>query len=161
MANAYAAIDKNLTIVPAVNKIDMQAARVEGVMEEMEQFLGLDIADIQKCSGKTGIGVEDVLAAVIERVPPPQGDPESPLQAMVFDSHYDDYRGAITYVRLMNGTVARPEDPLLEGRRHVRSAGTGAIRPPPPGVRQAGRRPGGLPDLQHQVARPRCMWATR
>jgi GTP-binding protein LepA len=107
VANAYAAIGANLTIVPAINKIDVVSARPEEVMEEMESSLGIDPADVLAVSAKTGVGVEELLGALIDRVPPPSGDPEAPLQAMVFDSHYDEFRGAITYVRLMNGTVRR------------------------------------------------------
>jgi len=105
MANAYAALDRNLTIVPAVNKVDMVNARVEQVTEEMEACLGIDVADVLPVSGKTGVGVDKLLEAIVERIPSPTGDPEAPLQAMVFDSHYDEFRGAITYVRVMNGTV--------------------------------------------------------
>jgi GTP-binding protein LepA len=107
VANAYAAIDADLTIVPALNKIDVVSARPEQVMEEMESSLGIDPADVLAVSAKTGVGVETLLEALIDRVPPPTGDPEGPLQAMVFDSHYDEFRGAITYVRLMNGTVRK------------------------------------------------------
>ncbi|HEX7376974.1 MAG TPA: translation elongation factor 4 [Pirellulales bacterium] len=107
VANAYAAIEADLTIVPAINKIDVVSARPEQVMEEMESSLGIDPADVLAVSGKTGAGVEALLEAIIDRVPPPKGDADAPLQAMVFDSHYDEFRGAITYVRLMNGTVRR------------------------------------------------------
>ncbi|HVA51352.1 MAG TPA: translation elongation factor 4 [Pirellulales bacterium] len=107
VANAYAAIEADLTIVPALNKIDVVSARPEQVMEEMESSLGIDPADVLAVSAKTGAGVEALLEALIARVPPPEGDPTGPLQAMVFDSHYDEFRGAITYVRLMNGTVRR------------------------------------------------------
>ncbi|OYV78535.1 MAG: elongation factor 4, partial [Planctomycetia bacterium 21-64-5] len=107
VANAYAAIEADLTIVPALNNIDVVSARPEQVMEEMESSLGIDPADVLAVSAKTGAGVEALLEALIARVPPPEGDPTGPLQAMVFDSHYDEFRGAITYVRLMNGTVRR------------------------------------------------------
>ena len=107
MANAYAAMEHNLKIIPVINKIDLVHARVDEVLDEMEQSLGIDPADVIKCSGKTGLGVPELIAAIIERIPAPGGDPDAPLQAMVFDSHYDDYRGAITYVRLMSGTVKR------------------------------------------------------
>jgi GTP-binding protein LepA len=107
VANAYAAINAGLTIVPALNKIDVVSARPDEVMEEMESSLGIDHADVLAVSAKTGAGVEELLEAIIARVPPPQGDPAAPLQAMVFDSHYDEFRGAITYVRLMNGTATR------------------------------------------------------
>ncbi|HEX7450131.1 MAG TPA: translation elongation factor 4, partial [Pirellulales bacterium] len=107
VANAYAALEAELAIVPVLNKIDLQAARPEEVMEEMESSLAVDVADVVPVSGKTGQGVEDLLAAIVSRLPPPSGDPGAALQAMVFDSHYDEFRGAITYVRLMNGTVRR------------------------------------------------------
>ncbi|MBL8830390.1 MAG: elongation factor 4, partial [Planctomycetaceae bacterium] len=107
VANAYAAIDAGLHIVPCVNKVDLVHARVEEVTQEMEQSLGIDTAEVVRCSGKSGIGVDDVLAAIVDRVPPPTGDPNAPLQAMVFDSHYDEFRGAIIYMRIMNGTVRK------------------------------------------------------
>jgi len=107
VANAFSAVEHDLAIVPAINKIDLQNARVDEVSEEIEQSLGLDSSELMKVSAKSGIGITELLDAIIERVPPPQGDSSAPLQAMVFDSHYDEYRGAITYVRVMNGTVER------------------------------------------------------
>jgi GTP-binding protein LepA len=107
VANAYAAMQQNLTIVPAINKVDLQNARRDEVLQEMESSLGIDPFSVIATSGKTGIGTEELLAAIIDRIPPPQGDPHATLQAMVFDSHYDEFRGAIIYVRLMNGTVTR------------------------------------------------------
>jgi GTP-binding protein LepA len=107
VANAIAAMNANLTIVPAVNKVDLVNARFDEVVVEMEQTLGIDPSEVLKCSGKSGIGVDDILSAVIERVPPPQGDPNATLQAMVFDSHYDAYRGVVTYVRVMNGVIKK------------------------------------------------------
>ena len=107
VANAFAAIDADLTIVPAVNKIDLTHARPEEVIAEMEQSLGIDGTEVLRVSGKSGIGVPALLDALVDRIPPPKGDPDATLQAMVFDSHYDKFRGAITYVRLMNGTIHR------------------------------------------------------
>ena len=107
VANAYAAMEHNLTIVPVMNKVDLKHARPEQVLEEMETVLGIDPAEVLPCSGKTGQGVSKLLKAIVARVPPPSGDPEAALQAMVFDSHYDEYRGAITYIRMMNGTVKK------------------------------------------------------
>lgn len=107
VANAFAAMEHDLTIVPVMNKIDLQSARPGEVVQEMESSLGIDPESVLACSGKTGAGVEELLAALIERVPPPQGDPNEVLQAMVFDSHYDEFRGAIIYVRVMNGTVRK------------------------------------------------------
>ncbi|MCG8586984.1 MAG: translation elongation factor 4, partial [Pirellulales bacterium] len=105
VANAYLALEHELAVVPVINKIDLQNARVDDVAEEMEHTLAVDAADIIPCSAKTGEGIDDLLAAIVERVPPPQGDPKAPLQAMVFDAHYDEYRGAIVYMRIVNGTV--------------------------------------------------------
>ena len=85
----------------------MQHAHVNEVLEEMHQSLGIEPDDVIKCRGKTGVGVPDLIKAIIERIPAPGGDPDAQLQAMVFDSHYDDYRGAITYARIMAGTVTR------------------------------------------------------
>ena len=105
LANAYAALNNELTIVPALNKIDLKNARPDEVIMEMEHLLGLHADQVLRVSGKTGMGVPELLQAIVERVPPPEGDPNGPLQAMVFDSHYDDYRGAIIYVRVMSGRV--------------------------------------------------------
>ena len=107
VANAFAAMDANLTLLPVINKIDLKHARVEEVTAEMEQTLAVDGASVLKASAKAGIGIHELLDAVVERIPPPAGNPDQTLQAMVFDSHYDDYRGAIIYVRLMNGRVER------------------------------------------------------
>jgi GTP-binding protein LepA len=107
LANAFAAMNSGLTIVPFINKIDLQNARTDEVMVEMEQSLAIDSSEVIKGSAKANLGIAELLDAVIDRIPPPQGDPNGVLQAMVFDSHYDDYRGAITYVRIMNGQVKK------------------------------------------------------
>ena len=107
VANAYAAIEHELTVVPVMNKVDLVHARPDEVREEMEVTLGIEAEEVLGCSAKTGAGCEEVLTAVIERVPAPTGDPRATLQAMVFDAHYDEFRGAITYVRIMNGTVQK------------------------------------------------------
>ncbi len=107
VANAYAAMEHGLTIVPVLNKVDLKHARPEEVTTEMESVLAINPAEVLHCSGKTGFGAEELLQAIVQRIPPPTGDPAAPLQAMVFDSHYDEFRGAITYVRVMNGTVRK------------------------------------------------------
>src|SRR5688500_7710379 len=107
VANAFAAMNANLTIVPVINKIDMVNARVEDVLYEIEHSLAIDAGEVLKVSAKVGIGIEELVNAIVDRVPPPQGSPDEPLQAMVFDAHYDDYRGAVTYVRVMNGVVRK------------------------------------------------------
>jgi len=120
VANTYAAMEHDLTIIPVINKIDLQHARIDEVSEEMEQSLGVDFAEIVKVSAKTGLNVEDLLSAIVERIPPPSGDPEAELQGMVFDSHYDDFRGAIMYVRMMNGTLEKGQKICLarQGTTH-------------------------------------------
>jgi len=105
VANAYEAINHNLTIIPVINKMDLPAARPEEVMEEMEQSLGIDPADVLLASAKTGRGIDEILAAVIERIPVPSGSEEAPLKALIFDSVYDEYRGVILYVRLFDGLI--------------------------------------------------------
>jgi GTP-binding protein LepA len=107
LANAFAAMSSGLFIVPFINKIDLSNARTDEVLLEMEHSLAIDHNDVLKGSAKANLGITELLDAVIDRVPPPKGDPEGVLQAMVFDSHYDDYRGAITYVRVMNGRVTK------------------------------------------------------
>ena len=107
LANAFAAMNSGLHIVPFINKIDLQNARTDEVLVEMEHSLAIDPSEVLKGSAKAGLGISELLDAIIDRVPPPAGDPEGVLQAMVFDSHYDDYRGCITYVRVMNGSVRK------------------------------------------------------
>jgi GTP-binding protein LepA len=105
VANAYLAIENDLTIVPVLNKIDMQSARPEAVMAEMEQAIGVKPEECIKASGKTGLGVPDVLAAIIERIPAPPGDPNAPLKALVYNCHFDTYKGVVVYIRVMEGAV--------------------------------------------------------
>lgn len=134
LANAYAALNNDLAIIPVLNKIDLKNARPDDVILEMEHLLDVHAEDVLRVSGKTGQGVPELLQAVIERVPPPQGDPEGPLQAMVFDSHYDDYRGAIIYVRVMSGRVRKGQKVRLlqVGSTHeVMELGQFAPRPRP------------------------------
>ncbi len=107
LANAFAAMNSGLAIVPFINKIDLSNARTDEVLIEMEHSLAIDSSEVLKGSAKAALGIAELLDAVIDRVPPPNGDPDGVLQAMVFDSHYDDYRGAITYVRIMNGQVKK------------------------------------------------------
>lgn len=107
VANAFAAMEHDLAIIPVVNKIDVSHARPDEVIAEMEQSLAVMPEEVLRVSAKTGVGVEAILDAIVDQVPPPTGDPDARLQAMVFDSHYDPYRGAITYLRIMNGAVGK------------------------------------------------------
>ena len=112
VANLYLALEHDLEIVPVINKIDLPAADVERVKEEIDEDLGLEAEDAVLCSAKTGQGIEDVLEAIVNRLPPPTGDPEAPLQALIFDAQYDPYRGAVLLVRVMEGTM-RPGQRVL------------------------------------------------
>jgi GTP-binding protein LepA len=107
VANAYKAIDHNLAIVPVVNKIDLPQARPQEVAMDLAQMLGIDPAEVILLSAKTGQGVADVLPAVIKHIPPPEGDPKGSLRALIFDSSFDSYRGAVLYLRLFVGSVGR------------------------------------------------------
>ncbi|MHC4196935.1 MAG: translation elongation factor 4 [Planctomycetota bacterium] len=105
VANTFLALEHNLEIVPVINKVDLQQARPDEVIEEMEHTLGVLPGEVVRVSAKTGLGVEDVLDAVIDRIPPPQGDGAAPLRALIFDSVYDGYRGVIVYVRIVDGSL--------------------------------------------------------
>ena len=107
LANVYLALDGNLALIPVINKIDLPSARPTEVCEEIEEGIGIDTTHAVFASGKTGLGIEDILEAVITQIPPPQGDLEAPLRAMVFDSHYDAYRGVMVQVRIVDGSVKK------------------------------------------------------
>ena len=107
VANTYAAIEADLEIVPVINKIDLPVVRIEEVMEEIETILGLDGLSSILVSAKTGKNVKDVLDAIVEQIPPPEGKASNPLQALVFDSKYDGFRGVVTYLRVKEGTVRK------------------------------------------------------
>ena len=107
LANAYLAIHHGLEIIPVINKIDLPSADILGTQEAIEKAVGLDATDAIPVSAKTGQGVEEVLEAIVHRLPPPTGDPEAPLQALIFDSWFDAYRGVIVLVRVMQGTMRK------------------------------------------------------
>lgn len=113
LANCYHALDRDLEIVAALNKIDLPAADIERCSQEIEQVLGIPAEEILQVSGKTGEGVEALLDEVIQRIPPPVGDPAAPLQALVFDSHFDQYRGVISSVRVVNGELVKNSKVML------------------------------------------------
>ncbi len=111
VANLYLALEYDLEVVPVINKIDLPAADVERVREEISEDLGLDPYEAILCSAKKGQGIDEVLEAIVRRLPPPQGDPEAPLQALIFDAQYDVYRGVVMLVRVRQGTL-RPGQTL-------------------------------------------------
>ncbi len=118
LANVYLALENDLTIIPVINKIDLPGADPDHVAMEIEQVLGLPAEDVLRVSAKLGIGIEELLEAIVKRIPPPHGQHDRPLRALIFDSHYDPYKGVIAYVRIVDGTL-----PL--GAR-LRMLGTGA-----------------------------------
>ncbi|MCU9613936.1 translation elongation factor 4 [Caldibacillus lycopersici] len=105
LANVYLALDNDLEIIPVINKIDLPSADPERVRQEIEDVIGLDASEAVLASAKAGIGIEDILEQIVEKVPPPPGDVDAPLQALIFDSLYDPYKGVIAYIRVVNGSV--------------------------------------------------------
>ena len=118
VANCYTAIEQGVEVVPVLNKIDLPSADPEGAIGEIEDVIGIDAKDALRVSAKTGEGVQDILEAVIARIPPPKGDPDAPLKALIIDSWFDNYVGVVMLVRMMDGTL-RPKDKIL-----LMSAGT-------------------------------------
>jgi GTP-binding protein LepA len=121
VANCYMAIELGVEVVPVLNKIDLPAADPENAISEIEDVIGIDATDATRCSAKTGLGVTDVLEALIAKVPPPKGDPDAPLQALIIDSWFDNYVGVVMLVRIKNGTL-RPKD-------RIKMMASGAIYP--------------------------------
>ena len=111
VANLYAALEHNLEIIPVINKIDLPSADIDRVKEEIEAELGLDAEEALLCSAKEGTGIEDILEAITKRVPPPKGSPEGPLAALIFDAHYDVFRGTVVSCRVFDGSV-KPGDTI-------------------------------------------------
>ncbi len=111
LANLYLALEADLTILPVINKIDLASAQPDEVAEELNSLLGIAAEDIPRISAKEGVNIDKVLESIVKQVPPPKGDPEAPLRAMIFDSHYDAYKGVVAYVRIMEGKI-RPTDML-------------------------------------------------
>src|SRR5690242_2345423 len=109
LANLYLALENDLTIIPVLNKIDLPAADPEKYAKELASLIGGDPDDVLRVSGKTGLGVEDLLDRVVERIPAPVGDPDAAARAMIFDSVYDAYRGVVTYVRMIDGHLSPRE----------------------------------------------------
>jgi GTP-binding protein LepA len=109
ISNLFMAMEHDLTIIPVINKIDLPSADVEMVRDQMDRELGLDPDSAILCSAKEGIGIEEILKAIVERIPEPRGDSEKPLSALIFDARYDPFRGVIVSFRLLDGTI-RPGD---------------------------------------------------
>ncbi len=121
VANCYTALDLGVEVVPVLNKIDLPSADPENAIQEIEDVIGIDATDAVRCSAKTGLGVVDVIEAMIAKVPAPKGDPAAPLQALIIDSWYDNYVGVVMLVRIVNGTI-KPKDKILfmaTGAQHL------------------------------------------
>ncbi len=121
VANCYTALDLGVEVVPVLNKIDLPSADPDNAIAEIEEVIGIEAGDAVHCSAKTGLGVQDVLESLILRVPPPKGDPDAPLQALIVDSWFDNYVGVVMLVRVINGTL-RPKEKILlmaTGAQHL------------------------------------------
>ena len=105
LANAYLAVDNNLEILPVINKIDLASADIEGARREIEDIIGIPAEDCPAVSAKVGLNIEDVLEKIVTEIPAPKGDPDAPLKALIFDSHYDPYLGVVVYIRIFDGTI--------------------------------------------------------
>ncbi|TAG78264.1 MAG: GTP-binding protein, partial [Betaproteobacteria bacterium] len=121
VANCYTAIELGVEVVPVLNKIDLPSADPDSAKQEIEDVVGVDATDAVLASAKTGVGIDDILEAIIAKVPPPKGDPTAPLKALIIDSWFDNYVGVVMLVRVMDGTI-RPKDKVLfmaTGRNHL------------------------------------------
>src|SRR6516162_3057963 len=132
VANAFLAMEHELTIVPVLNKVDLAVARPAEVIAEMEQALGIVPADVLRASGKTGQGVDEVLQAIITRIPPPPGAPDATLRALVYNSHFDTYKGVVIYVRIKEGAIRKGQRiRLVRGGTEHEVTELGQFRPTP------------------------------
>ncbi len=130
LANVNLAMNHNLAIIPVINKIDLPAANPDRVRQEIEEQLALDASEALLASAKQGIGIDGILEAIVRRIPPPQGDPEAPLRALVFDSHFDSYLGIVAYVRVVDGRLEPGMEIRMMGSGHVAEvAGVGVFAP--------------------------------
>ncbi|PTQ51126.1 MAG: Translation elongation factor LepA [Brockia lithotrophica] len=137
LANVYLALEHDLEIVPVLNKIDLPSAEPERVRREIEERIGLPAGEALLVSAKEGIGIDELLEAIVERIPPPKGDPRSPLRALIFDSYYDSYRGAVAFVRVFDGVLRAGDEILMmaTGKRYeVQEVG---VRTPYPVAQEA------------------------
>jgi GTP-binding protein LepA len=132
LANLYLALEADLKIIPVLNKIDLPAAQPERYAQEIAAIIGGDPSEVLRVSAKTGVGVEELLNAIVDQVPPPHGDPDAPARALIFDSVYDTYRGVITYVRVVDGRLSKRERMLMMSTQSVHETlEVGVISPDP------------------------------
>ena len=113
ISNLYLALENDLTIIPILNKIDLPSANPEEVTDEIMNLIGCEYEDVLRVSGKTGEGVHNLLEQIVERIPAPVGDPEAPLQALIFDSVYNPFRGIEAYFKVVNGSISKMKNQIL------------------------------------------------
>ena len=151
LANAYLAIHHGLEIIPVINKIDLPSADILRTQEAIEKAVGLDATDAIPVSAKTGQGVDEVLEAIVHRLPPPTGDPDAPLQALIFDSWFDAYRGVIVLVRVMQGTMRKGQRiRLMSNGKSFEVESMGVLMPKPVEIGAADGGRGGIFRGHHQ-----------
>jgi len=139
LANVFLALDHDLEIIPVLNKIDLPSSDPDGVAQEIEEIVGLDAADALRVSAKTGEGVEDVLEAIVHRLPAPEGDPEAPFRALIFDSWYDTYQGVVVLFRVLDGTLKTRDKIQMHSTKRVFDVDKlGVFQPDPLEVKKLG-----------------------
>lgn len=130
VANCYTAIEQGLEVVPVLNKMDLPQADPEKVSKEIEEIIGIDATDAVRCSAKSGLGIEDVLERLVVQIPPPEGDPDAPLQALIVDSWFDNYLGVVSLVRIKNGTLNKGDKILIKSTsKQWEATGVGIFTP--------------------------------
>jgi GTP-binding protein LepA len=141
ISNLYQAIDHNLEIIPVLNKMDMDSAMPEDVKDQIVDLIGCDREDIIEASGKTGMGIDNILHAIIHRISPPKGDPKAPLQALIFDSVFNSFRGIYAYFRIFNGSIRKNDLVMFYSTKkeyHADEIGVLQLKPEPREVLYAG-----------------------
>jgi len=139
LANVYLAAEANLNIIPVLNKVDLPSADADRTRQEIEDVVGIDASEAVLASGKTGIGIKDILESIVKKVKPPKGDPKAPLRALLFDSWYDSYRGAVVVVRVMEGTLRKGDKVyLMATQREYEVTEIGVFTPHPIALAELG-----------------------
>ena len=162
LANAYLAVENNLEIIPVINKIDLPSAQPEEAKRQLEEIIGLDSDGAILASGKDGRGVKEILEAVVHRVPPPDGDPDAPLKALIFDSWYDSYRGVVIVVRVLEGTIRNSTKvTLMNTKQDHEVESLGVFSPKPIPVEPVGTRRSRFHRVRHQGRVRRADWRHR
>jgi GTP-binding protein LepA len=139
LANVFLALEQNLEILPVLNKVDLPSSDVERTREQIEQVIGLDCSEAVACSGKTGVGVPEILEQIVKKVPPPRGNPDGPLRALIFDSWYDSYRGAMIMVRVVDGSIKKGDKVrFMATKREYEVTEMGSFQPFPVALDELG-----------------------